>query len=343
MWNKVSAGTKQILVLTAVVLLLRVVFIDVYQKLETTFGFMLYDFVIQITTNYKIFLPLLVADIFFVVVINKHLAYGRTPIRRLLTILCYVLVISVVITSIVNFGDIANYDGNPVFAAKLALSLLASLLINAMIVIITDVVLYYRSSRQALIREANKKRKAQYQYSQLKQQLNPHFLFNSLNILDYLIHNGDQDRASDFIRKLAGVYRYLLDTSDNRLVSLQEELRFVNMYAELLKERFTDGLDISITIPDEYMQRQIVPCGLQTLVENATKHNIVSADKPLHVRITTENNMLVTTNNLQPKINRDSSTGVGLASIRAQYRDISGDEIVVAETETEFTVKLPLL
>lgn len=203
---------------------------------------------------------------------------------------------------------------------------------------------YVVASYRELKHERQKRHLAQYQYSKFKQQINPHFLFNSLNILDVLVQEGENDRASTFVRKLAGMYRYMLRNEEETLVTLREEMEFAEMYVDLIKERFTDGLDIRYDIPDDAYPKLVVPCSVQQLVENATKHNIVSSDEPLHVRITATDTCVAVENNLQPRISqRGSSTHLGLKYIQQQYLDIASRLIAVERDAGRFRVELPLL
>ena len=208
----------------------------------------------------------------------------------------------------------------------------------------TAVIFYYygKSHRKALNVEIVKKEKARFQYNQLKQQLNPHFLFNSLNVLDYLVHT-DANRASDFIKKMADIYRYKLNKESNMLVSLQDELDFAKAYVDLLKERFATGLEVEIDIPDPYKELRIIPCGVQLLIENATKHNVVSPDTPLMIKISINHGCVVVRNNLQLRQGTTQSSRVGLANIKGQYAAAFGKKIEVDRCADFFTVTIPLI
>ena len=199
------------------------------------------------------------------------------------------------------------------------------------------------ASKQELKQEREEKHRTEYQYERLKQQINPHFLFNSLGILDYLVQEQETERASAFIRKLANIYRYMLNNDQKPLVKLSEELDFTTMYIDLLKERFVEGMVIEIEIEEREKSGMVVPCSLQLLVENATKHNIVSAEMPLTLTIRSEGGLLIVTNNLQLRTHGQPSTHLGLANIRRQYLDITGRDIVVEKSENEFRVKLPIV
>ncbi len=217
------------------------------------------------------------------------------------------------------------------------------LLVDLMVYAVLQLITYVIRSHQELRTERGKKHRAQFRYDRLKQQINPHFLFNSLNILDYLVQEHETERASAFIRKLAGTYRYMLKNEDEPLVPLQEELEFARKYIDLLQERFTSGFHVEYDIPPTALNRHTVPCSLQLLIENAIKHNAVGPEQPLRIRIRATSDRLTVANNLQPRLNAPASTGLGLRNIQQQYLDLSGLPITVEKTDTEFCVTLPLL
>ena len=193
------------------------------------------------------------------------------------------------------------------------------------------------------LEDREKARLAQYRYMNLSQQVNPHFLFNSLNILDCLVCEQKTEQASTYIHKLAAVYRYLLRKEEERLVKLRDEMEFVEQYVDLLKVRFPEGLNVSIDIPQELMNRKVVPCSIQLLIENAIKHNAVDPAKPLRITLRGEADRVCVTNSLNPKISSGPSTGLGLKYLREQYQDVAGKEAVVRMDEKEYTVEIPLI
>jgi ligand-binding sensor domain-containing protein len=186
------------------------------------------------------------------------------------------------------------------------------------------------------------KEKTLVMYENLKQHLNPHFLFNSLTSLSSLIRI-DQQLAGDFLERMSKVYRYILKNRDNETVPLAEELKFVDLYIQLQKTRFTKGLEINIDIDEEYHHRKIAPVTLQNLVENAIKHNIADPDSPLIIDLFIENDYLVVRNNLQKKNFVETSNKQGLANMESLYRYLSGKAMIVAEDKNYFTVKIPLI
>lgn len=184
---------------------------------------------------------------------------------------------------------------------------------------------------------------AQYRYMKLKQQVNPHFLFNSLNILDCMVCDGQSSQASVYIHKLAGIYRYMIANEDATMVNLRDEMDFVHQYVDLLQVRFTDGFSMQADIPEEALSRKVVPCSLQLLIENAIKHNAVSPDNPLHIDIHADADSITVSNNIIPKQSTIASTGLGLNYIRQHYQDLSGTGIQVEDDGDHFTVILPLI
>lgn len=192
-------------------------------------------------------------------------------------------------------------------------------------------------------REKEKLHKAQYDYLRLKQQVEPHFMFNNLNVLDEMVCSGNIEAASTFIRKLASTYRYMTGSEHEVLVSLRDEMKFVEEYVDLLKVRFEDAMDIDADIDEDTMSMFVVSCSVQLLVENAIKHNVASSENPLHVRIFREGKYLVVSNPIRPKLGPVPAGGIGLSYIRHQYRDVAGKDMLVSSGDDEFTVKLPLI
>ena len=186
------------------------------------------------------------------------------------------------------------------------------------------------------------KEKTLVMYENLKQHLNPHFLFNSLTSLSSLIRI-DQQEAGNFLDRMSKIYRYILKNRDNETVPLAEELKFVDLYIELQKTRFEKGLQVNLNIDEEYHYQKIAPVTLQNLVENAIKHNIADEDSPLVIDLFIENDYLVVRNNLQKKNFVETSNKQGLTNMKSLYRYLSGKPMIITEDENYFTVKIPLI
>lgn len=190
--------------------------------------------------------------------------------------------------------------------------------------------------------ERFKMQSAEAQFDALRKQINPHFLFNSFNVLSTLVYQ-DADKASKFIDQLSQVYRYLLKNQDNKLVPLSEELRFLEAYIYLIKIRFQDNLIIENDVSARSAEKYIAPSALQLLIENAIKHNEVSKKSPLHVKISAHNGHIIVENNIQLKEQREESSYVGLNNIRNRYAFLSEKNPVIVHANGKFTVKIPLI
>jgi len=190
--------------------------------------------------------------------------------------------------------------------------------------------------------QALEKEKALVQYESLKQQLNPHFLFNSLTSLSSLIYVNPQ-QADLFLENMSKIYRYILRNRDNELVPVEEEIRFVQTYIHLQKARFENGIVINMDVKKEQFPLRIVPVTLQNLIENAIKHNVIDEEHPLHIDIFSENGYLVIRNNLQKKNFVETSNKQGLANLQSLYRYLSNKPIQINEDDTYFTIKIPLI
>lgn len=179
-------------------------------------------------------------------------------------------------------------------------------------------------------------------YESLKSQIDPHFLFNSLNVLTSLISE-DPKKAEKFTSKLSKVYRYVLEQKNKDLVSLNEELEFAQTYLELIKMRFENAVNFEIPEKATNPELKIIPLSLQLLLENTIKHNVISEENPLKVTIEEENGFLVITNNFNPKTILEKSTKVGLNNIVERFNLITLKKVSIEKTSGFFTVKMPLL
>ena len=304
---------------------------------------MLLDNILNIVVNSWAVLLLLAGNIVLTIHISKqqkstyHNSYTAT-----LAVLISSLVIPLLTTLVVYF-DVPYFNTQFSTLTDFVQVLSAALIIDLIVITICYLVHMSIISHQRLREEREQKHRSEYQYERLKQQINPHFLFNSLGILDYLVQEQETERASAFIHKLAGMYRYMLSNDQKPLVKLSEELDFTGKYIDLIKERFTEGVVTKIDIPDRMYDSCVVPCALQLLVENATKHNIVSPDMPLTITMMVEDEWIVVRNNLQERTHGQPSTHLGLENIRRQYQDITGRSIVVEKSDSEFIVKLPIV
>ena len=218
-----------------------------------------------------------------------------------------------------------------------------AMVITIIVSLVIHLVYFYKSYQENKLKEQKIiAGTASAQFESLKNQIDPHFLFNSLNVLSSLIEENPES-AQKFTTSLSKVYRYVLEQKDKELVSVAEELKFAKTYMNLLKMRFENSITFEIPEGFDNEEAKVVPLSLQLLLENCIKHNVVSEAKPLHVKITIENNQLVVTNNLQKKEVLSDRKGVGLQNIVNRYAILTKRTVLVEENEQEFKIFLPIL
>jgi LytS/YehU family sensor histidine kinase len=186
------------------------------------------------------------------------------------------------------------------------------------------------------------KEKFDLQYHQLRNQVNPHYLFNTLTSLDGLIHT-NPELASEFVRHMAKVYRYVLRHKESEVVNLDEELEFIQHYIRLQHIRYADGLKITHDISATAKDKGIVMITLQMLIDNAIKHNIVQANEPLTITIKDEGDYLVVHNNKQLRKQIETSNGQGLMQLQQLYTYLTDKKILIEDADNDYTIKIPLL
>lgn len=236
-----------------------------------------------------------------------------------------------------------NYSFNQTII-PLKLNLIYAWLANLLFHLVNAIMFYFTEYKTKWMEaEELKRMSAQAELQLVKSQINPHFLFNNLNVLSALVMKNN-DEANRFIEEFSKVYRYILSNHDKELVDIKTELDFIKPYIFLLQKRFSDGLDVTINVPQRYENFYIIPASLQMLIENAIKHNIISKNKPLHIDVHINgNNTIVVSNNLQLRESVDGSTKIGLANIIKRYWLVSGRNVEVKQDDDDFTVTLPLL
>lgn len=243
---------------------------------------------------------------------------------------------------IYKFGEpyVASFHLDKLFLASTwVLYVLATVVINS----IFFVSYFIGQWKEYLIKsERLEKEKSQVQFDNLKNQLNPHFLFNALTSLNSLIFE-DQKLASDFLQQLSKVYRYVLQHSDRNFVPLKTELDFIRNYIQLAETRFRGALKINLDIASSAEDQAIVPVTLQVLIENAIKHNIIDMAKPLAIDIVTVGDYLVVTNNLQQRKIVESSNKQGLERLKSLYSFLTTKPVMIEPAADRFSVKVPLI
>lgn len=206
-----------------------------------------------------------------------------------------------------------------------------------------SIVFFYTTWRQAIEREQRlQEEKLKYKYRTLKTQVNPHFLFNSLNTLSEVIYE-DVKKADHYIQKLAGIYRYILDNEETDLISLSEEIDFVKQYFSLQQERLGNKIELEIAC-ENADKFKVIPISLQILVENALKHNVASEENPLKIKIcTVEGKYIIVSNRIQKKNILKDARGTGLANLKERVKLIMGENLFIDQANNQFLIQLPII
>lgn len=199
-----------------------------------------------------------------------------------------------------------------------------------------------KTSRKEIVEQKLIATSANAQFESLKNQLDPHFLFNSLNVLSSLIDENPQ-QAQKFTASMSKIYRYVLEQKDKELVTVEDEIEFAKTYCELLKTRFEDSVDFIFDVKQEDYRWYVVPLSLQLLLENCIKHNFATSSKPLVIKIFSDNDTLCIENNLQAREQMKESAGIGLANIVQRYALLTRKNVFIEKSEDYFKVKVPIL
>jgi hypothetical protein len=278
--------------------------------------------------------------------LERQFSWSQKPGKRIMA----QLPISMLFSSLAIYASMRFFDNyvctipnshktNSFFVTSIVVGMLVTLIILSMEVS----VLFFGNWKKSLVEvEKYKAESLQAQLKNLKDQVNPHFLFNNLSVLSSLVYI-NQDKAVDFINQLSKVYRYVLDNKDNELVTLETEIAFIRSYAYLFQIRFDKNIEFHFDISENCYRLLIPPMALQILVENAIKHNEISSEKPLKVCVVAFEDELVVKNNFQLRSNPEPGSNTGLKNICDRYKHFTDRTIQVTQTAEAFEVKIPLL
>ncbi len=252
------------------------------------------------------------------------------------------LCIFVLLVELAEIYTVENYLNLPMAYSEKRTLIIGSLLITFMISSIYASVAFFIQWKENLLHtQALEKATLEARYDTLRNQVNPHFLFNSLNTLLMLV--SDNPVASKYVESISEIMRYMLQSRDKDAVLLRDELKIARDYVFIQQSRFGDKLIVDFDVPEKYYHYAIPPLALQMLLENAIKHNVVSKEDPLFVNVyINDGKYIVIENTLKAKIDKDPSTGVGLENIQSRYRYLAGKDIVLKQETGMFVVMLPL-
>ncbi len=231
--------------------------------------------------------------------------------------------------------------GEPMVKEEQGLTYFVYFIVAIIIIFIAKILRYQLSLKEKLIeQETLKQQSLQNELMALKNQVNPHFLFNSLNSLSALVKENKD--ATNFINKLSSMYRYILQSSKRDLVSIEEELKFLSSYIHLIKTRYRNRFNITYNIDEKWMKKEVPVLALQLLVENAIKHNEISEENPLQVNIYSDDEFIIIENEIRPRKSLASGTGNGLLNLNKRYYALKKKHISISNENNTFKVKLSL-
>ncbi|WP_400190179.1 sensor histidine kinase [Hymenobacter sp. B81] len=305
---------------------------------------------VNYTMNFAYTLGLWLTNGYAVDWLDQYSNWKREPVKRLLLTLLVSLGGSLVVVVSINLCFLVLYRGlSPmtIFSAPALSRIVFPLILTAIISLVLHSRSFLLGWREALVRnERLQKEMAQAEAESLRQQLDPHFLFNALNALTSLVEE-EPKLAVRFIRQLSQVYRYVLDARGRDVVPLADELEFARSYLFLQHIRYGDALQAELPAAGQVPALAVVPpLSLQLLIENALKHNVATAAQPLHLRVelAADGRSLRVANSLRPRrVAPGESTGIGLPNLQGRYRHLTTQPVLVARNEAEFSVTLPVL
>lgn len=290
-------------------------------------------------------LSLYFANAILFIYLDKLFQAERFTLKRILIGFLSSFFVSIIVIFLLRiFQDVIleQHSFSEFWSTETISNYLFSIFITFVVTLAFHTFYFYKAYNESKVKEQKIiASSASAQFESLKNQIDPHFLFNSLNVLSSLIEE-NPEAAQKFTTSLSKVYRYVLEQKDKELVSVEEELKFAKTYMNLLKMRFENS--ITFEVPEfENDDAKVVPLSLQLLLENCIKHNIVSEKKPLHIKIYIEANELIIENNKQIKEVLQDRKGVGLQNIVSRYAILTKRNVIIQESETIFKVKLPIL
>lgn len=276
--------------------------------------------------------------------LNKKVSWEENPTKRFFSQLIISVIIGILFIGLGLWGYRTALSQINYIRLLDEIIVVIFIFLTTSIIVISELSIFLLNKWRFSLAELErfKKENAEFQFEALRSQVNPHFLFNSLNTLSSLIYE-NKEKAESFIRELSDVYRYILENRGKEIVSLQNEIKIAKSYLYLMQLRFDENLSVSLTVPEKYQKFFIAPLTLQLLVENAIKHNIISRKKPLEITIFIDNEHLLIKNNLQKKETKEFSSQLGLKNIISRYAFLTDKKVEIFETETEFKVSIPLI
>jgi hypothetical protein len=281
---------------------------------------------------------------------SKYSGMSSEEIRKktvpmLLLTATMILIVSMILVSLGTylFFLVEGYDTTGFINHLFTVELPGALRQYLVWIVVGSAAFFYLTWRKAADREQKlREENLRFRYRTLKAQVNPHFLFNSLNTLSELIAS-DRERAESYLERLSSIYRYITENEEHDLIALPDEINFLEEFFELQKERDNGKIRLSVRVPEPGRFR-VIPVSIQLLAENALKHNYGTEDHPVEINVTLENDYIVVSNNVKRRSTiKNGSTGKGLVNLAERVKIVTGREMITGDTGAIFTVKVPLV
>lgn len=299
------------------------------------------NFFTQLSSHYILILIMCIGDYILLLFLNKHLPYSKNVLFRIIADLIGGVIICLLVLGMFNYliYDVLliSKDGLPSFLVKFAFGMTN----NIPILLAFELIHYFQSEQKAIADSEKAKREALlFEHETLRAQINPHFLFNSLNVLSSLIYI-NPDNANKFTKALSKTYRYVLSLNRRPMVSVEEDLDALESYIFLMKMRFENSFTFTVNKTCACEKNMIIPLTLQLLIENVFKHNVATEEMPLDIKVTIGSEYITVGNNIQPSNDVDKG-GIGLKYLTKQYK-LYAKDVVVEHTPQLFIVKIPYI
>lgn len=299
------------------------------------------NFHIQLSAHYVMIFTMCIADYGLLLVLNKYLPYSKNIFSRVLADIAGITSICLILLWIFNYMIyevlLIPEEGLPPFSVKFAFAMAA----NVPILLVFELIYYFQSEQKAIADSEIAKRKVLlFQHETLRSQLNPHFLFNSLNVLSSLIYV-NPDNANRFTKALSKTYRYVLSLTQQPVVTVAQELDALDSYILLMRMRFENSFTFTIDKLADLQHKTIIPLTLQLLIENAFKHNIATEESILAIKLTIDQDYITVENNIQPASDTEKG-GIGLKYLAKQY-EMHNKKVIITQNAYQFVVKTPYI
>jgi sensor histidine kinase YesM len=264
----------------------------------------------------------------------------RLTIELILTSISAALIISIVVSILYN---VTEFEKEYSYKFVIFQNVIIAIILNTILITIMEGRDLFEMYKYSIIEaETLKRQNIESQYTALINQVNPHFLFNSLNVLSFLV-SSNPEKAQEFISRFSWIYRYVLDMKDKSLVSLEQEMEFINAYIFLQKLRYEKKLDFRVEIPTRSKEVFVPPLSMQILVENAIKHNEISYQHPMMIEIYIDDDFLVVKNRVKTRLDKEESTGFGLQHLQARYEHFTEKKPFFGIVGEDYIARIPLL